>query len=1482
MDRKKYRILVDSGSSYSLISEAFANRLNLEINTINNTTKLFAAEGSNLNILGSAEMYFNVAGLNVEHTFLVVTNLAETWIIGTDFLEKYHCVLDFVNGVISIEDNLACAALYNPGNHQSYARLVKPLCLKPFSETIVMVACAGKFYQRDVMLEPIPGKQFDRFAVAGSLGHVEKGHTHCRILNHNPYCVVLPKNTKVAVVSAINVLRQCTPWKQPSKLPNAEQDEVSVVSLEQFATEYGFGINPDLTSDQRIELLRLLYKYRTVFARDISEIKQYPHYSLKLRLRPDAKPFYRRQFRLSEADTLEAHNQIQQLSAKRLIEPSNESMYNSPIFLVDRPNGRQRRLIVDLRQANLAVQPYNLQLPDMSETLNAMADQNARYFTSVDLTSGFHQIKLADDGLSRDITTFTDPLTKKRWRYTVCPFGLAASPSAMIIAVMSSLSHLLGSDLIRIYSDDISITSTSFDQHQERLELLLKSLEVNCLSLNPKKSVFAHKELKYLGFVVSAEGLRISDDKIKLVKSLPIPKTTKQLQRTLGIFQFLRKFINGYSHKTHHMRQNLIKGHKFNWTEECDAEFKSLIEAITTAPILQSINSNKPFTIYTDSSYQGAAYAVFQEGPDGLPHPVGYGGKALTSSQLHWSVMEIELFAVSLALKDFQSYIGGQIVTVFSDNISVVFLKNLAFGKPREKRMACFLSQFNLILKHIPGHKNTLADTLSRSFGDMTLGERIQFLPEKEIDDFIFTVGHTSEESQPIIDSPNPAAEYEVIKSNAEPEAHLCYHTVLLDDGEHSDQLHNSTARKASQPDSGEQHSSSCTQLSFKRDNIRPGLRSFSASPGASSDNLHSPTLTQSVINSTQTTLNIAPTQDAVLAISNKKPRRRRVQSLSPVSRPTNDQLTDTPSSILGGEGELDTDVAPDPTNRQTDEMLALPNISPDDYMNDTEFSFMYSFLRDGILPADPSKAKFVTLLSEDFILEDNGLLYRVTIPRNKKSTLVGVQRRLCIPKRFRVHILKTYHDKFLNHFGREKTYLTLRQRFYYKDLYQDCIAYVKTCAECLKNKRHYHQITVPLNPLQTPTKPFTHWQADHLVLPRKTDEGHTAILVLICAFSKLPIIRLVKTQSAFETAQVFVESVVANYGLPSNVTLMTDKGSAFCSKFFRFVTKALNVRLVSSAVQISRSNGLAESCVKAVKNCLPFHDNNDLQLRWSIPLVELALKLTVNPSTGLSPFEIVFGVKGEIPDVSGVQPFSPQGSTPSLWFQEIQKRLQNIHETVSDQLKITKETNMQQYNKRHKVDFPTWQIGDRVLISDRRIKDPQRVLTKSRFDGGYVITNIVSNEQMGPAYRLTRLSDGKSLRNLIGHDRLKLDTSIQRADFLSKYNPPLQSQTSVVDDKPTNNSDEANSQADSGVHSSEVSQNSPEFTNSSVDNGLQLMTPALRVIRERRRGRRIEYYVEFESGERGWCDELSPTLLSMWLVEKERKKSNRRRRKRR
>jgi hypothetical protein len=641
--RNLIRCLLDTGASISLVSSAFVDSLNLAVDPLqsNDKTCFYAANGSRMHVVGTINLYFKVSGLTLNHDFYVVDNLADSVLLATDFFMKNNCILDFSKQIISILGDLIRAPLYSNKNKESYARTANSVFIKPYSEAVFPVRCSRPFYGRDVKVEPIPGQQFVKYAVARSIGTVRGGITLCRILNYRPEAIFLPKNSKVATISTVNVEQEFQPWKIPSQSKTPEI-QISDEQLEKFAVEYGFTINPELIADQRKELLSLHHKYRDVFAQTVQELKRCPNYELKLTLKPDAKPRYQRQYKLSERDAIECHNQIMEFKNAGLIQPSKNSLYNTAIFLIDKKDkmANNKRVLLDFRHLNANIQNFNLELPQMHDILNSLASSQANYYTTTDLKSSYYQVGLHPD--SRHITAFSDPLTRQRYEWCVAPMGLAPSASAAVIAIMECLGSLMAQSYCYCYVDDVCIVAKDWNTHQYRLELLLQTLKENQLSLNPKKSTFAVSKITYLGYEISKDGLKIDKNRVKAIQCLQIPKDKKGLQRILGIFNFMRRYIPNFAKQTYHMRQNLNKDTIFNFDQNCIDEFNHIKDHLSSDQVLKPIDGNKPFYIYSDASYQGIGAGIFQP-YEGKLYPVGYVSKSLTPAQRSYTVMEIEI-----------------------------------------------------------------------------------------------------------------------------------------------------------------------------------------------------------------------------------------------------------------------------------------------------------------------------------------------------------------------------------------------------------------------------------------------------------------------------------------------------------------------------------------------------------------------------------------------------------------------------------------------------------------------------------------------------------------------------------------------------------------------------------------------------------------------------------------------------------------------
>ena len=563
--------------------------------------------------------------------------------------------------------------------------------------------------------------------------------------------------------------------------------------------------------------------------------------------------------------------------------------------------------------------------------------------------------------------------------------------------------------------------------------------------------------------------------------------------------------------------------------------------------------------------------------------------------------------------------------------------------------------------------------------------------------------------------------------------------------------------------------------------------------------------------------------------------------------------------------------------------MTYTPSITDEDYKNDDEFCNIFSYLHDGTLTGDPQTDRLLILPSEDFIIDNDGLLYRITQPRNSKNSdnPENLLKRLCLPLRVRNHTFSIMHD-LTSHAGRERLYLAMKRRFYYKRLYSDCLTYATTCQRCLENKRNYSHITRPLNSLETPQFFGQRWHMDHLSLPRQSENGEVSILVFTEALTRYPVIRPVKSEAALHTAITFLSSVVATFGLHPETTIVTDRSRTFTSNFFRHLADLLGVKLLTSATSASRTNGAAEALVKKTKEGLKFYCENDLQLSVAIPLVEMGLRASISTAHGFSPHQLVFSTEFPLPIIKDANvPLRFTGDYKE-YLLTLTTKLSDLRELAIENLEKTKIQNQKQYNRRHHTKDFTFTVGTPVLLENRRIRDQSKVLSKERYQPGFVITKVVQGLGFGPAYELTSTATGRPLQSLIAHDRLKLDTSLKRQDF-NTTNPPLDdTNTQFVTDTTTQtNNTTPISQPDDNIQDD----NSRPTTNSQQTDGKDTnahMHPAVRVLRQKGSGRNKKYYVLFENGERAWCTELSPALLNAWLVIRAAQITRRRRRKKR
>lgn len=221
--------------------------------------------------------------------------------------------------------------------------------------------------------------------------------------------------------------------------------------------------------------------------------------------------------------------------------------------------------------------------------------RGAVIFTRLDLRSAYNLVRVKEG--HEYLTAFRTPIG--HFEYLVMPFGLGNAPSVFQRFIQDVLSDCIGS-YVQVYLDDVIIYSTSLNEHIKHVRTVLKLLIDNSLYVKMEKCDFHVKETKFLGFVVSTEGLSMDNDKLKSILDWPVPKNIKELQRFLGLCNSYRKFINNFSTIIEPLRTILKKNTDFIWDIRTDDAFNELKNAFTNNEVLIYPDPEKEFTVETD------------------------------------------------------------------------------------------------------------------------------------------------------------------------------------------------------------------------------------------------------------------------------------------------------------------------------------------------------------------------------------------------------------------------------------------------------------------------------------------------------------------------------------------------------------------------------------------------------------------------------------------------------------------------------------------------------------------------------------------------------------------------------------------------------------------------------------------------------------------------------------------------------------------
>ncbi|MGL5500526.1 MAG: reverse transcriptase/ribonuclease H family protein, partial [Plesiomonas shigelloides] len=403
---------------------------------------------------------------------------------------------------------------------------------------------------------------------------------------------------------------------------------------------------------------------------------------------------------MSPAERAEAEKQISKLLSKGWIAPSS-SPFGSPILFVKKKD-ETLRMCVDYRALNKDTVKNRYPLPRIDDLLDQFA--GATISSSLDLAQGYHQIRITPEDVPK--TAFRSSIG--HFEYKVLPFGLTNAP-ATFQNVMNDIFRPYLHKFVLVYLDDILVYSRNVEEHKRHLRIVLSTLRAHQFYAKREKCQIGKSELSYLGHIVSKEGLRVDPKKIVAVVDWATPTDVGQLRSFLGLANYFRKFVQGFSLLVAPLTNLTRKGLRWNWTAECEKAFQDVKQALVGAPVLRMPDFAKPFEVVCDASCVGIGAVLLQDG-----HPIAYESRKLSSAEVNYTTSEQELLAVVHAMRTWRCYLEGVECTVVTDHCPNSFFQSMATLNRRQARWSEILSGFRFRWQYRPGRTN-VADPLSRN-----------------------------------------------------------------------------------------------------------------------------------------------------------------------------------------------------------------------------------------------------------------------------------------------------------------------------------------------------------------------------------------------------------------------------------------------------------------------------------------------------------------------------------------------------------------------------------------------------------------------------------------------------------------------------------------------------------------------------------------------------------------------------------------------
>ncbi|TPX51269.1 hypothetical protein SeLEV6574_g00360 [Synchytrium endobioticum] len=1264
---KKFLVLLDTGATANVISKNTYADYFKRYPLLPLTSHCLNVDGSKSNAIGLVWLQVGLAGQCWKDSFLVIDGFPHPVLLGRSTLKQKRIDIMNSNNFAELTDSKGktrrLPLISTPPTQELFESaplvLLADLTLPPRHETVVQVQLdpppnANPFH---AYVTSLPAITLDLGVyVAKGVVKIDSGMTCILLSNLSTETRQLKAGQPIAQLHSYDAGAYAeVDLDLTTQTPEAEAVFVTIEKLHaehqgnlnwtDVPKDVQIGIASDLSDAQLQQILDLLQGSSELFATPSIQSQINPvdatHTieltSTKVPHEPPRRhsPKHRQIIRDSIATQLGAG----------VIRPSR-SPYASAIVLIPKKNTGEMRFCVDYRKLNQITKKDVYPLPRIDDAFDALGGSN--YFSVFDLKSGYWQIPIAE--ADKEKTAFTSH--EGLFEYNVMPFGLTNAPATFQRLMDVVLSGLKWQSCL-VYLDDIVVFSKTFTQHIDDIRRVFDRLKQHRLRLNGSKCHICCKQIIYLGHSITPDGIKADPAKLDAIRKFPIPQTVADLERFLGFSGYYRRFIENYAMIAAPLHDLTKKAIPWSWTLEHQQAFDSLRDKLIADPVLAlpDFSRDVKFKLQTDASDIGIGAVLCQEDACKRERVLAYASRKLTALELKWHTQEKEALAIVWACETFRHYLVGDEFVVESDHSSLQWLQSATKG--RLARWALRLSEFDYQIRHKAGKKNANADALSRApVNSPTLADE----GDGRFDE-VYMINTTTPSRYPTRATTRPT---------------------------NQSVLERALAFKAKANLDPDPIASSTRMRRFNRQAI--GEPHKAEPPISCAD--HIPIPSNTADSSTSVSVEISHDEEM---------RPQRKSTTSPQAATVLPQQSD---EVVDNDTQTAADAVAQETSTQLQQFVKLDvsEMSLRETIRESQHEDVDMVRIKHLLnhspdekPAMVGKWPYKTMA---YSVTDDGLVFRKYI--ESRATRAVHRQQLLIPASIRMLILENFHDSPLcGHLGRDRTYVKMRERFYWPNMKNSISTYIQHCLPCTLSKRRVNLYNRPLQPTR-PDGPFAKVCIDLVGPFPQTADGKKYICCITDFFTKWVEAVPLNDKHSSSVADAIYKQLICRHGVPK--TILTDQGSEFTNSMMQRIADRLKVTHKVTTAYYPQANGLVERFNKTLVDGLTAYQTEEPHV-WDMYLdgFLFAYRTSQHTATNETPFYLLYGRDARLPvDIihGGLDDILDDVNTHQI---RLTYDLRRAHDIVRTSIKAVGD----EYKRRWDLKGPhrSFNVGDQVLL---------------------------------------------------------------------------------------------------------------------------------------------------------------------------------------